>query len=309
MVSSDLSPKLTNPFELPGKWYRGNLHTHTTESDGSRSPVEVLAWHADHQYDFVAITDHDLITTVAIHPPRPHAGADNGRLLVLPAAEISLGQTRQGSLLHAVAVGLPVTRLPANFVSPEAGLKWAWSAGAFAFVAHPHWSGFSTDELAGLGEVKALEVFNVASEREIHKGYASVYWDDLLGRGMPVLGVATDDSHWTGVDYGGGWVMVKATRLTAPTILHALRAGQFYSTSGPTIQDIRIDDNHLSVRTSPATAIYWVGAGSLGWNAHAEDGQTLVKADFELEGDPDWIRVEVCDARGRWAWSNPLFRR
>ncbi|NOZ20346.1 MAG: PHP domain-containing protein, partial [Planctomycetes bacterium] len=34
---------LENPFGTEGKWYKGNLHTHTTGSDGEKSPAEIVA--------------------------------------------------------------------------------------------------------------------------------------------------------------------------------------------------------------------------------------------------------------------------
>ena len=100
--------------------------------------------------------------------------------------------------------------------------------------------------------------------------------------------------------------MARAETLTASGILGALRAGHFYSTSGPRIEDVRLEAGRLWVRTSPAAAIYWIGVGRLGWSVHAPPDRSLTEAEFSLKGRPRWLRVEVCDARGRWAWSNPL---
>ena len=38
---------------------RGNLHAHTTFSDGVRSPAALVAEYESRGYDFLAITDHD----------------------------------------------------------------------------------------------------------------------------------------------------------------------------------------------------------------------------------------------------------
>ena len=40
------------------KWFKGNLHTHTTESDGKLSPEECYALYKSKGYDFLARTDH-----------------------------------------------------------------------------------------------------------------------------------------------------------------------------------------------------------------------------------------------------------
>src|SRR5664279_2217371 len=46
------------PFAMPGRFWRGNLHTHSTRSDGHLDPAETVAWYRDNGYDFVALTDH-----------------------------------------------------------------------------------------------------------------------------------------------------------------------------------------------------------------------------------------------------------
>src|SRR2546426_12288696 len=43
-------------------WLRGNLHAHTTYSDGVKTPQDLIAEYEALGYDFLAITDHeDLI--------------------------------------------------------------------------------------------------------------------------------------------------------------------------------------------------------------------------------------------------------
>jgi hypothetical protein len=307
MTCHDSAHLTVNPFDLSGRWYRGGLHTHTSCSDGALSPAQVSAWYASQGFHFLAITDHERVTDVASATFTAEPDAGGSRLLVLPGAEISVGQSRQGSPVHVVVVGV-VDEVPApDSLSPAQALAWGWQAGAFAFIAHPHWSGLSTDELAGITGVRAIETFNYGSELENHKGLATVYWDDALGRGQRLLGVATDDSHFNEADGGGGWVMVKAAELTVPAVVGALRAGLFYSSCGPVIRDVRLGAGRLSVHTSPVTAIYWIGAGCLGWHVHAAPRQTLVCAEFNVPPDLEWVRIEVCDARQHWAWSNPLF--
>ncbi len=40
-------------------WYKGNLHTHTTESDGDAHPEDVVEWYKQHEYDFLVLSDHN----------------------------------------------------------------------------------------------------------------------------------------------------------------------------------------------------------------------------------------------------------
>ena len=47
-------------FTAPGRFWRGNLHTHSTRSDGVLSPQEVCRRYPDEGYDFLALTDHPI---------------------------------------------------------------------------------------------------------------------------------------------------------------------------------------------------------------------------------------------------------
>jgi histidinol phosphatase-like PHP family hydrolase len=51
---------LLAPFAASGRFYKGNLHTHSTRSDGAREPADVCAAYRDAGYDFLALTDHFL---------------------------------------------------------------------------------------------------------------------------------------------------------------------------------------------------------------------------------------------------------
>src|SRR5688500_2563599 len=56
-------PALATPFTLPGTWYRGNLHCHTTSSDGAMPPDRLVAHYSYAGWDFISITDHGKVTT------------------------------------------------------------------------------------------------------------------------------------------------------------------------------------------------------------------------------------------------------
>ena len=43
------------------KWYRGNLHTHSLWSDGDDFPEMIVKWYAEHDYNFLALTDHNIL--------------------------------------------------------------------------------------------------------------------------------------------------------------------------------------------------------------------------------------------------------
>jgi len=45
-------------FSTPGRWFKGNLHTHTTRSDGAEDPAATIERYISLGYHFLSITDH-----------------------------------------------------------------------------------------------------------------------------------------------------------------------------------------------------------------------------------------------------------
>ena len=52
---------LTACSAAPERWYKGNLHTHTLWSDGNHFPEMVVDWYAQRDYDFLALTEHNVV--------------------------------------------------------------------------------------------------------------------------------------------------------------------------------------------------------------------------------------------------------
>ena len=60
------------------RWFRGNTHAHTTESDGDSPPEHVARWYKEHQYQFLVLSDHNVFTD----PARLSALVDSSFLLI-----------------------------------------------------------------------------------------------------------------------------------------------------------------------------------------------------------------------------------
>lgn len=43
-------------------WYKGNLHTHSLWSDGDEFPEVISAWYAERGYNFLALSDHNILS-------------------------------------------------------------------------------------------------------------------------------------------------------------------------------------------------------------------------------------------------------
>jgi hypothetical protein len=95
----------TPPGGAPLRWLRGNLHCHTTASDGRLSPQATADWFRGAGYDFLALTDHNTV----VDP----AAVDAGGLCLIPATELAAAGGALGGSYHLVALGLePGTGLP-----------------------------------------------------------------------------------------------------------------------------------------------------------------------------------------------------
>ena len=49
-------------FKNNGNWYKGNLHSHTTVSDGKMTPEQSVEVYKEHGYNFLALSEHDIYT-------------------------------------------------------------------------------------------------------------------------------------------------------------------------------------------------------------------------------------------------------
>lgn len=298
--------QLLNPFTRPGRWFRGVFHCHTTNSDGARSVESLLAWYAGQGYDFVAITDHNQLTT------SPASRKD--AVLHIPGTEVDVGRTQLGESYHILGIGLremievPHETAARHRMAPQDVIEALRRMGAVVFVAHPYWSGLVVDDLLPLEGVAGIEVWNANTEVDVGKGYSGVHWDDCLNRGKLLHGVANDDAHWRMQDYGRAWTLLRAETLTPQTVLEGLDGGAFYASTGAVLEDVAFDGATATVRIAPpgAAEVRFICDGRRGHRATA-DGSPLRSATFALRGREKYLRIEVTAPSGARAWTNPLF--
>lgn len=293
--------EFANPFTAPGKWYKGNLHTHTTVSDGSSSPEETVRLYHEAGYDFLALTDHFQVATAENPWPR--------EMLLLLGIEFDGDQSDLGESYHILGFGLKEAGQPPNEITVSSAIDWIKQQGGEAVFAHPYWSGLIAADLLKWEGALGLEVYNATCFALNGKGCAAAQWDDVLARGRRMWGFAVDDCHGrTGdTDVTTAWVMVKSPALTREAILTSLRQGLFYSSYGPAIEDVTIADGVVTAKTSPVVEINFIAPSWQGGHALSEPGKTMTGARYKLRGGERYLRVECRDAQGRWAWANPIY--
>jgi hypothetical protein len=300
-------------FSASGQFWRGNLHTHSTRSDGVLSPEEVCRRYQAEGYDFIALTDHfvgrygyPIVDTVPMR---------NKGFTTILGAELHSGAMANGELWHILAVGLPAGFAPSNspdfipVVGQESGAEVAAravAAGAFVAIAHPQWSGLTLADARSIASAHAVEIYNHGCAMGCDRPDGFAIADLLLTEGRRLTMIATDDAHFSEPDHFGGWVMVKSEENAPEALLTALKAGHFYSTQGPELRDVRVEDGKLVVECSAVSSIVAIGWGT---GAKAVHGHSMTRGEVPLErlNNSPWIRAAVIDAAGKRAWSNPIW--
>ncbi len=301
-----MNSEFPNPFTTPGQWLKGNLHTHTTVSDGVRTPQEAVDHYKRNGYDFLAITDHGTL----VDPTK----LDSRGMTLIPAQEICIGTSQAGTTTHIVAVNIRETLPLRDFdptTDPQRAISLTAEQGGFTIIAHPYWSGLHTADLLRLKGFLGVEIYNTSCDVYRGTGYSAPHLDALLVAGRRPLIFATDDHHGAPEplkpsDACGAWIMVKSTDNTLLNIIKAIEKGHFYASNGPTIKNIQFTAEGIHVESSPVKTMTFSSQPSLGARFTARD-EPLTQYTYPGRPGEKYVRVEVTDYQGRTAWSNPIY--
>ena len=118
----------SNPFKEKGFWFKGNIHTHTTNSDGALDPHQISFLYKANGYDFLFITGHGKATDVK------GLSEDFEDFLVLPGVELGVGSSEAGTRYHLVALNL---RRVIQSDDPQSAIDEALKEGAEVVIGHP----------------------------------------------------------------------------------------------------------------------------------------------------------------------------
>ena len=279
-------------------WYKGNLHTHTTCSDGRSTPEDTLTLYKEHGYDFIALTDHY----------RWRGEAEEGGILCLSGCEYDTGSDALQGIYHITAIGCTQEpRLSREPEKPTAAqiITEIRRCGGLAVLAHPAWSMNTPEGILSLPLPDALEIYNTVSGRPWNcRPESGAIVDQLALRGCFPRCIATDDTHFYNGDACRSYIMVKAEACTREALLAAILAGDYYATQGPDFS-VSTEGDELVVRCSPVqevvfyTNMVWTGD-------RVARGDGLTEARYRIKPGDTFVRVELTDARGNSAWS-PAF--
>ena len=296
---------------MTARWYRGNIHTHTTNSDGDSAPDVVVSWYRDAGYDFLVVTDHDVLTD----PDGLRDAA--GPMTLIRGEEISSGD------VHVNGLGIR-ERIAATFASSVAetiqgNVDAVRAQGGVPSVNHPNFRWLvRPEDLAALRGVRLFEIHNAGPEvnnQGGRPGFPSIEstWDTLLSADHRMLGVAVDDAHhfqvW-GRPYsnpGRAWMCVLAESPTPSELLTALDAGDCYASTGVVLGDVHATGGELVIDIEQQWENHY-RTTFIGTDGRVLDVQEGLSTRYRLSPTDRYVRARVDDSDGLTAWVQPLFR-
>jgi hypothetical protein len=311
-----LTSRSTGQESTETRWYKGNLHTHSLWSDGDDFPEMVADWYLRNDYQFLALTDHNVLGTEvrwmkykeiekrggpeAVSKYRSRFGQEwvleqgtpgsddyaiglrplaefrtrleePEKFLLIPAEEISDSVGKLPIHLNATnlqevispARGQTVREAIANNVRAVADQAQRSGRKILVHLNHPNFGwAITPEDLAYVSAERFFEIFNGHPTvnqlgDELRPGL-ELFWDiantlriDRF-KSPPLLGLGTDDSHnyhtGKGATSGRAWIVVRAAKLEADTLVEAIGRGDFYASSGVVLKDIRFDSQTKTLK-------------------------------------------------------------
>jgi len=297
------------------KWLKGDLHVHTTASDGRMSRREALEVLRRHRFDFCAISDHDVYDA---------GGRDSG-LLVLPSRELS---SQRGHIVALFANG-SLERCPDW--SSQGEIDAVRAAGGLPILAHPRIKEFTSTQsmaftcerlLCELSHFHGQEVYthNVGSGFATAVDRLDAVWTGRIDAGsddLPVWGYASSDAHAPEQVQDNVGILVAADECTPVAIRAALEAGRFYSLAATAarFEDICFDGRSLNVRATDAVMLRVKCTGGTPAEGRGHRMQAALKyareagtieLDYRVQGNEGYLRVEAMDSNGGFVYANPI---
>jgi hypothetical protein len=313
--------------EAQPRWWRGNTHTHTLWSDGDAAPELAVDWYRARGYDFLVLTDHNVLQQGERWFPVSEDGSRRlkpgeladlesrfpgqvqvrdgergremllvtlpelkrrferaGKFLLVPGEEVtanwSSGERNYPVHINAVGIrgvipprdGASVAELVNSTLDAIEAHGREHDVPVLAHINHPNFGwGMTWEDLAAMGADRFFEVYNghrsVRNQGDKTHPSTETMWDlanvrRLTELDLPLLyAVATDDAHnYHGVmtaTTGRGWVQVWCAELADGALIEAMKAGDFYASSGVELARVSRGPGRYLVEVKPEQGVLY----------------------------------------------------
>jgi hypothetical protein len=306
----------TAPQAPQARWYKGNTHTHTLNSDGDSTPDEVVRWYREHGYHFLVLTDHNYLTAVdglnAVH------GAVD-KFLVIRGEEVTSSVASKAVHVNGLNLDTLVKQSTADSVlaAMQENVDGIRKANGVPHINHPNFTWAMTpDELQKVERTRLFEIFNGHPQVNNEGGGGSPgledVWDRVLSSGRMMYGVAVDDAHHfkrpgdpLASGPGRGWISVRTDRLEPRAIVEAMERGDFYASTG--VELVSYDATAASINLAiKATTYSRYRVQFIGKTGRVLSEITDPKATYTFQGDEGYVRARILESNGYVAWTQPV---
>jgi hypothetical protein len=269
--------------------YKANFHTHTTESDGSQTPAEVIDEYHAAGYDILALTDHNHITW-----PWTAFGRDPATLGMLAVRGDEYSNSDHMNAFYDFTNSSSDLASGLDHVEASGGLSHINHPGRYSSPSDFAWyvSWYQT-----YASCVGLEVYNQGDRYSDDRRL----WDNINEALYPtagrlVWGYSNDDKHSTSHLYRN-YQYLLLPELTVTALRAAQQTGASYfcyepggSGDGevPRIDDISVDHTAqtITITATGYDTITWIGPGTLAEGT----GETF---DYHDYLDLPFVRAEL----------------
>ncbi|MBQ1244749.1 MAG: PHP domain-containing protein [Clostridia bacterium] len=323
-------------FSQKGKFYKANLHCHTTVSDGRCSPEEIKRRYKEMGYSIIAFTDHVVMVD--------HSDLNDESFLALKGYEIHVNADEPSDWNYKKTYHLnfiakdkdkdvqvcfnprivfsnarayvPFVKYQGDFYdykySPDCindMIRIANENGFLVNYNHPKWSLQDYRDYGSLRGLYGVEVFNGSCvPLATYDDNASAY-AEMIRNEPSLIPLAVDDNHNINgfdtpyCDSFRGFNMIKAESLSYSDVIDALLRGDTYASTGPEIYELYVEDGTVYIKTSPVCDIALVTNGRNGVRVRKDNGEEIYGAEFAIDETNTPFRIEMTDKNGKKAYT------
>jgi hypothetical protein len=299
----------------PLLWFKGNTHTHTLESDGDSTPEEVTRWYRDHGYNFLVLSDHNVLTRI---DGLNEKYAVPGVFTLIRGEEVT--SAVDGKSIHVNGIdtrerigaqqGTTVLDVLQHTVDAIRAQE------AVPHINHPNfrWS-ITPEQLRSVKNNRLFEIYNGHPQVNNAGGGGvpdmEAAWDAILSSGVLLYGIAVDDAHHFKdlgnrelAGPGRGWIVVRAASLSPRLLLDAVERGDFYASTGVELADYQVSASEMTVTVKKKSyekyRIQFIGRGGALLHEALDSPAT-----YTFRGTEGYVRARVLDSNGGIAWCQP----
>lgn len=328
-----------------GKFYKADLHSHSTISDGKATPKEMKEYYKSKGYSVLALTDHEYLVE--------HSDLDEKDFVMITGYEYCICEygeevfTDIQAWWHTKTIELNIyprdqknethvcfnpkyvnhgdksriqtVKYRGELAEREFSVEGiqrvideALANDCIVAINHPRYSMIRPEFYGQLKGWKLFEIinqkeFDANDEHNIHE------YDELLQMGHKVFLTASDDNHKAFV-YDSKtdvrpwpFTMIKAEELTHKAIFDAIENGNMYASQGPEIYDLYIEDGVAHISCSDAKFIGMKTNFRPKGMKSAPEGEYINDAEFKIVEGTEYVRFTVVDEYGRRAYTRAYF--